>query len=129
MGYCPKHNTETDACSTCDDEALAKMQAERDSARSEGAYYRGYMAGRRAKAPPSGAAPSAHVAEFDCSCGVHHVVDLPCPSALSEREEIVGALAGLVYCADCWDNPEHRVCEKHLAPARAILALHRGGRS
>jgi hypothetical protein len=39
-----------------------------------------------------------------------------------ERDLIAGALQGLVYCADCWDNPAHNVCEKHLAPARAALA-------
>jgi hypothetical protein len=37
------------------------------------------------------------------------------------RLTILDALRGLVYCADCVDNPEHNVCETHLAPARAAL--------
>jgi hypothetical protein len=39
-----------------------------------------------------------------------------------ENRAMLEALAGLVYCADCWDNPEHNVCEEHLAPARAVLS-------
>jgi chromosome segregation ATPase len=40
----------------------------------------------------------------------------------TRAEALEKALADLVYCADCWDNPQHNVCEKHLAPARAALA-------
>jgi hypothetical protein len=45
----------------------------------------------------------------------------------TRAEALEKALADLVYCADCWDNPQHNVCEKHLAPARAALAARTGG--
>jgi hypothetical protein len=47
---------------------------------------------------------------------------------LASLRAALSALRDLVYCADCWDNPEHRVCEKHLGPARAVLAAYDAAR-
>ena len=40
-------------------------------------------------------------------------------------EGVAAAAEGALYCVDCWDNPAHNLCPKHLDPLRAALELWR----
>ena len=54
--------------------------------------------------------------------GPNYELERAARNALPSLFAAVDALYGVVYCADCWDNPEHALCAKHLEPARAALA-------